>query len=136
MNTTVAMSVSETYFGLPVSSEEAFRLLGLLHQYNPENNSRTHINTVNQHLSEKNIQMRLYPTDKGQFVLGYIVHDAHDVWRDMVTASQYINTLVFMQSLFYYECNTLHIPLTNVFIQPMEDDTMMVERAEPFIITW
>jgi hypothetical protein len=59
------------YFGFPVSYHEAYRIFKQSLETKDYHYCSDILNKLNKYLSEKNVEMRLFTTDKYQFIIGY-----------------------------------------------------------------
>ena len=80
------------YVGLPVCYEEAFRIFGIniedsneiiMQKFNVKDKNKIYyyhyIEYLKRFLEDKNSEIKIYSTDKGQFIIGYCIQDNSDV---------------------------------------------------------
>jgi hypothetical protein len=139
------------YLGLPVTCPEAFRIFGIdtelaFDEVVKENNwkrdrlSDSHIVPVlNDFFIENSTTIRIYPTDKGQYILGYEMKEASNVWNRLINMDEFIILLINLKTLFTQEIQKLNGDMSCVKLAYMEGDDEnpdIVRNPIPYIISW
>lgn len=124
------------YFGLPVTLEEACRILDIGFDESIDNYYEIYLK-VNKFL-EKDLSsdIRVYSTDKGQYVVGYKIKETDDVWDEFCSADKLIMMLVNLKAKFAKEMTRLEADLSEVTLEYMEGEPKIVFNPEPFVMSW
>jgi hypothetical protein len=136
------------YFGFPVTCQEAFRLLSLDFEQTKTDIMQKHMLTENMYmdcyfvdyanhvLKSKNVEMRVFYTDKGQCIVGYKIENATVFEKKFVKVSEFAHTLEKLANRFWYEIKTIKCDenFTKITLEHMEDEPETVEGDEPYII--
>jgi hypothetical protein len=136
------------YFGFPVTCQEAFRLFGLdfeqakceiMEKYKLTENIYMDchfIDYVNSVFKEKNMEMRVFYTDKGQCIVGYKIENLSVFERKFVKVSELTNMLEKLTTEFWCEIQLIHCAdnFNKIVLEHMEDEPEIVEGFEPYII--
>jgi len=136
------------YFGFPVTYQEAFRLISLdfeqakgeiMQKYNLEENMYMDcyfINYVNNFFKSKNVEMRVFYTDKGQCIVGYKTENASVFTRKFLKVSEFTDMLEKLGTRFWQEIEIINCRenFNEIVLEHMEDEPETVEGGEPYII--
>jgi hypothetical protein len=139
------------YFGLPVTCQEAYRIFGIdLEMVKRDLIERKNINQrfmnvwyfadeLNKHFEQCDKKIRLFSTDKGQFVLGYEIAEVSDVWNKFINMDELVILLAKLKSQFGEEMLDLKADLKKVTLEYMEgdeDNPETVSFPTPYIISF
>jgi hypothetical protein len=140
------------YIGLPVCYEEAFRIFGIniedsnetiMTRFNVKDKNKIYyyhyIEYLKRFLEDKNSEIKIYSTDKGQFIIGYNMEDNLDVWNKFVNVDETIINLLQLKSKFMKEMSELNADLSTVALEYMEGDRdklKIVNNPMPYVICW
>ena len=129
------------YFGLPLTIEEICRILKLNDkdiQYEDLDPYYLKYLAVNRYLDELSldIRIRVWPTDKGQNVLGYQIEQTDDVWRRFCSADELIMLLIKLKTRFAVEITKLNADISEVRLEYMEGEPQTKYNPDPFVISW
>ncbi len=133
-----------TYFGLPLNLNEIIRILNIstliddafesftrqIYDYEIYDKIRRYIK------SRSKLNLDLFSTDKGQYILGYEIKEIGDVWNDFVDADQLIEILKQLKTDFEEDMLTLNADLFHVELERMENDNIYVNYPKPCVIQW
>jgi len=136
------------YFGFPVTCQEAFRLCNLdfeqakceiMQKYKLSENRFMDCHFVdyaNNFFQGKNVEMRLFYTDKGQCIIGYKIEDVSVFARKFVKVSEFTDMLEGLAIRFWCEIKLIKCEenFNEVVLEHMEDEPETVEGVEPYII--
>ena len=136
------------YFGFPVTCQEAFRLFGLdfeqtkceiMQKYKLTENRYMECHFVdyaNNFLQGKNVEMRVFYTDKGQCIVGYKIENTSVFERKFVKVSEFTNMLEKFGIAFWQEIKIINCErnFDMITLEHMEDEPETVEGDEPYII--
>jgi len=135
------------YFGLPVTCKEAIRILGLNLQslVNQIKNKYKFIGEyldpyiiegINNYFEKQSLEIKIFGTDKGQYIIGYELKEVYDVWNKFVNTDEFILLILNFQKLFKNEMQILNTDLTQVTLEHMEGDSEIVKNPIPYIISF
>ena len=137
------------YFGFPVKAIEALRILNFdvqstLYDICNKNNIKNdeYINNfyiqdvLKIHFKSKNVNMRLYTTDKSQCILGYKLTEIVENQDEFMKVDDFITILSDMKCLFTSELEILNANLITVTLCHMERDDVYVSFPKPVILSW
>ena len=136
------------YLGLPLHFLETFRILGidytktiieLVNKNNLKNNDYVSpyiYDELNNYLKNKDVNLRIYNTDKGQIILGYEIHEPSDVWDKFTNVDEFITLLGDLKIMFNNEIKKLDGNLEKVIIHHMEGEDEIVNFPIPYIISY
>lgn len=136
------------YFGFPVTCQEAFRLFSLdyeqakcdiMQKYNLKENRYMDchfLEYINNFFKGKNMEMRVFYTDKGQCIVGYKIENASVFERKFVKVSEFADMLEKLSSRFWSEITIADCEgnFNTIVLEHMEDEPEIVEGFEPYII--
>ena len=136
------------YFGFPVTCQEAFRLFSLdfeqakceiMQKYKLRENRYMDCHSLeymNNFFQGKNMEMRLFYTDKGQCIVGYKIENTSVFERKFVKVSEFTNILEKLVTRFWCEIAILNCRenFNKIVLEHMEDEPETVEGTEPYII--
>ena len=136
------------YFGFPVTCQEAFRLFSLdfekvkcdimqKHKLSENMYMDCHfVDYANNFLKGKNVEMRVFYTDKGQCIIGYKIENTSVFERKFVKVSDFKNMLDAFIANFWYEIRSITglSHFNKITLEHMEDEPETVEGVEPYII--
>jgi hypothetical protein len=135
------------YFGLPVRYDEAIRIFGL----NLEtimNYIKTHyehtgtyynpfiIEYLNMHLKDASVNIKIFNTDKGQYIIGYELKEVSDLWNKFINMDEFIILILKLKKQFYDEMQILNADLAEVTLEHMEGEPEIVKNPVPYIIAY
>lgn len=136
------------YFGFPVNCQEAFRLFSLdfervkcemmqKHKLTENMYMDCHfVDYVNNFFKWKNMEMRVFYTDKGQCIVGYKIENTSVFEKKFVKVFEFKNILEKLVSRFWYEITIINCEknFNKIILEHMEDEPEIVEGGEPYII--
>jgi hypothetical protein len=136
------------YFGLPVTCQEAFRLFSLDFEQAKFEITQKHkltenmymdchfVDYLNNFFKEKNMEMRVFYTDKGQCIVGYKIEKTSVFEKKFVKVFEFKNILEKLASRFWYEITIINCEknFNKIVLEHMEDEPEIVEGGEPYII--
>lgn len=136
------------YFGLPLTLEETYRILNLDFESisneirkNHNLSKNTYIwcelfDFLNTYLEKQYVNIRIYTTDKGQCIFGYIIEEPSDVWNKFINIDQFIILLINQKTSFVLETQKLNANLSKVELEHMEGESTIVYYPIPYIIEY
>ena len=128
------------YFGFPVSYQEAFRILKQSLEPKDIHHACDILNILNKYLYEKNVEIRLFTTDKYQFIIGYEIPEIGDIWHKFVYVYEFINLLGQLREKFSIEMKLLDADISEIRIEYMEGDndqpSNIIKNPIPYIISY
>ena len=134
---------ADTYLGYPVSLPEAFRIFNIEFDTEAYENGRMsyqniqkYIETAEEYFRNHSTHFGIYPTDKGQYIVGYIIRDFCDVWTDFCSVNKAISLLVDLKTQFAVDLIKLNADVTEVTLEGMESEPKIVHSPEPFVMTY
>ena len=136
------------YFGFPVTCQEAFRLFSLdfeqakceiMQKYKLSENWYTDghsLDYANNFFKSKNLEMRVFYTDKGQCIVGYKIENASVFEKKFVKVYEFMHILENLERRFWNEVTTINCKenFNKVVLEHMEDESETVEGNYPYII--
>ena len=136
------------YFGFPVTCREAFRLFSLdfeqakcdiMQKYNLRENRYMDCHFVdyaNNFFQGKNMEIRVFYTDKGQCIVGYKIENTSVFERKFVKVYEFMHILDNLERRFWNEVtiNNYKENFNKVVLEHMEDESETVEGNYPYII--
>jgi hypothetical protein len=136
------------YLGFPVTCKEAFRLFNLdfeqvkcdiMQKYRLSENMYMDcyfVDYANEFFKGKNLDMRVFYTDKGQCVVGYEIKELSAFQKKYLTSKHLMYSLHHFESHFWYEVDLTGCKknFNNITLERMEDEPEIVEDADPYII--
>jgi hypothetical protein len=137
------------YFGLPVTCKEAYRLFGQ-NYYQTElgiiekrrlfrENPFTYpfmIEDLNKFFKRQGLQMRIYGTDKGQCIVGYIIDEPSDVSNAFIDVDKFITKITDLKTRFSLETSNYSLNFRQVTLERMENEPLEVSCPVPYIIEY
>jgi hypothetical protein len=135
------------YIGIPVTIQEAYRLFDInidktTNTICSEKNVRYHFaryylsDYLNKFFESKRLDLRIFATDKGQYIVGYKIEEPFDVWNKFITATDLVIVILNLKKKFTFEIQDYKNNFTKLTIEKMEGEPEIIEFQEPFIITW
>jgi hypothetical protein len=136
------------YFGFPVTCQEAFRLFSLDYERAKRYIIQTYkltenmymdchfVDYVNNFFKEKNMEMRIFYTDKGQCIVGYKIENTSVFERKFVKVYEFMHILENLERRFWNEVaiNNCKENFNIVVLEHVEDESETVEGDYPYII--
>jgi len=136
------------YFGFPVTCQEAFRLFSLdfeqvkceimqKHKLTENMYMDCHfVDYANNFFKVKNLEMKVFYTDKGQCVIGYKIENKSVFESKFVRVSEFIIIIETLATLFWHEIKNLNCEknFDKITLEHMEDEPETVEGVEPYVI--
>jgi hypothetical protein len=136
------------YFGFPVTCAEVFRLLSLDFEQVKRDIMQKQgltenmymdcyfVDYANNLLKGKNVDMRVFYTDKGQCIVGHKIDNLSVFEKKFVKVSEFTNIIEKLVARFWYEIKTINCEgnFNKITLEHMEDEPETVEGAEPYII--
>jgi hypothetical protein len=139
------------YFGFPVTCQQAFRLFSLDFEQVKCNIMQKHnltenmymdcyfVDYANNFLNDKNVEISVFYTDKGQCIIGYKIENLSVFERKFVKVSEFTDMLEKLTTEFWCEIQLTHCDknFNKIVLEHMEDEAEIVEgfeRFEPYII--
>ena len=135
------------YFGLPVSCKEAIRIIGLnlelliIQLKNKYKNIGDYIDPyiiegINDYFNQQFLKIKIFGTDKGQYIIGYELTEVSDVWNKFINMDEFIILILKLKKQFYDEMQVLNADLTEVTLEHMEGEPEIVKNPVPYIIAY
>lgn len=131
------------YFGFPVTCQEAFRLFSLDFEqvkYSlPENRYMDchFVDYLNEFFKVKNVDMRVFYTDKGQCIVGYKIENMSVFEKKFVTAKHLMYSLHHFETQFWDEVKKIDCDknFNKIVLEHMEDEPETItEDFHPYVI--
>ena len=134
------------FFGIPVKSNEAFRLFnldfetvkyGIMKKHNLKDNMYMDcffIDYLNNNFKICGHNIRTYYTDKGQFIIGYEITELLNCNRKFTNVDQFIIMLTNLKTQFVIEMQKYKDNFRNVILEHLEDEEEEVSFPLPYII--
>jgi beta-lactamase class D len=130
------------YFGIPVKSNEAIRILNLdFEKITLEVKKEkyysdfTFVEVTNKYL-QKISKIQIYYLDKGLCVVGFLIEETYDVWNKFINVDELIIKLLNLKILFQKEIEKLNGDLSKVTLEHMEGEPEIVTNPIPYILEW
>jgi len=132
------------YFGFPISCDEALRIFNIDKEvlvtkiinsknWTRENVSDCHlICEINEYFENKLVKIKIYPTIKSHFILGYEVNKPSDVWTNI---DEFLILLINLKIQFATDMLELDGDLCEVRIE-YTDNNKLVKHPIPYIISY
>ena len=136
------------YFGLPLTLEETYRILNLDLESTSNEIRKIHnlsknkyiwcelFDYLNAYLEKRSVNIRIYTTDKGQYIFGYEIKEPSDVWHKFINIDEFIILLTNLKTSFALETQKLNTNLSKVVLEPMEGESQTVYFPIPYIIEY
>jgi hypothetical protein len=137
------------YFGLPVTCKEAYRLfdenynqieLGIIEKHRLfYENPFTYpfmIEDLNKFFKRQGLQIRIYGTDKGQCIIGYIIKEPSDVSNAFINVDNFITKLTDLKTRFALETAEYSLNFQTVTLERMENEPLEISCPVPYIIEY
>jgi hypothetical protein len=140
------------YFGIPVCLREAFRIFRqdiefveqkCLNKLNIKKDTNYYIdnillNEINEYL-KTNTTIQVFPTDKGQYIIGYEIEEPSNVWSKFINVDNFVIKVMNLKNKFSEEMCILNANLNEVTLEYMEcskKDQIKVKNPIPYIICY
>jgi hypothetical protein len=138
------------YFGLPVTCKEAYRLfgqnynqteLGIIEKHrmfreNPYTDPFM-IEHLNKFFQSIKLLIRIFYTDKGQCIIGYIIDEPSDVSNKFVDVDKFITILTDLKARFAVETSGYSWYFNRVTLERMENEPVeILGPITPYIIEY
>jgi hypothetical protein len=135
------------YFGLPVKYDEAIRIFGLNlelimnyikthYQYTGTYYNPFIIEYLNMHLKNASVNIKIFTTDKGQYIIGYELKEVSDIWNKFINMDEFIILILKLKKQFYDEMQVLNADLAEVTLEHMEGEPEIVKNPVPYVIAY
>jgi hypothetical protein len=135
------------YFGLPVTCNEAIRIFGLnletIINYIKINKKYTGtyydpyiVEYINMHFKDASVNIKIFNTDKGQYIIGYELKEVSDLWNKFINMDEFIILILKLKKQFYNEMRVLNADLAEVTLEHMEGEPEIVKNPVPYIIAY
>jgi hypothetical protein len=140
------------YFGIPVSYEEALRIFRInkeevaLHSMKKFNikvrekiYDHHYFEYIKSFLNNKNSEIKIYATDKSQYIIGYIMEENSDINKKYVNVDETIILLLQLKLKFTTEMDILNTDLTNIKLEYIKGDKkteIIINNPMPYVICW
>lgn len=94
------------------------------------------VDYANNFFKWKNMEMRVFYTDKGQCIVGYKIENTSVFERKFVKVCYFTNILEKLRTQFWYEITIINCEdnFNKIVLEHMEDEAETVEGIEPYII--
>lgn len=137
------------YLGFPVTCQEAFRLFSLefkqvkcdiMQKYSLTENMYMDchfVDYMNEFFKGKNVDMRVFYTDKGQCIVGYEITNLSVFQRKYVTSKHFMYSIHHFENKFWDDVKDIgcYKNFNEVILEHMEDDPETVHQPNcPYII--
>ena len=137
------------YLGFPVTCKEAFRLFNLdfeqvkcdtMQKYRLSENMYMDcyfVDYANEFFKGKNLDMRVFYTDKGQCVVGYEIKELSVFQKKYVTSKHLMYSLHHFETRFWHEVELIGCKknFNKVVLEHMEDEHETINDVDyPYII--
>ena len=127
------------YFGYPTNLVNLQKIMNYTIK-NPNKHLTEHNDTfeyVTNILKNKNVDLRLFNTDKGQIILGYEIEEINDVWNNIMNVDEVVILLMQLKNKFECETQIIGINLNyNVEIERMENYPITIKNFKPCVLCW
>lgn len=142
------------YFGIPVDMNEAIRIFGLdisvIEKEIIENKPNFLKNKqeiiysydlfqyLDKYFKNHYTDIRIFATDKGQYIIGYVIEEPSDVWNKFINVDEFIILILQLRKKFADEMAALHADLSEVVLEYMEGATNAekTKNPTPYIISY
>ena len=93
---------------------------------------------LNDFFIDNSTNIRIIPTDKGMYIIGYMINETSDVWNKFINMDEFIILIINLKTLFMQETQKLNADMSNVELAYMEGDLIpeIVKNPVPYIISW
>lgn len=142
-----------TYFGIPVCIKEVLRIFrqdietveqNILNKLNKKKDDYYYIdniilNEMNEYLGTYSTGIRIFPTDKGQYIVGYEIKEPSNVWNKFINVDNFVILIMNLKNKFLEEMTILNADLGEVTLEFMEGsvkDKIKVKNPIPYIICY
>ncbi len=137
------------YFGFPVTCQEAFRLFSLdfeqvkrdiMQKYNVTENMYMDcyfVDYANEFFEGKDVDMRVFYTDKGQCIVGYEIKNLSVFEKNFVTSKHLMYSLNHFETRFWHEVKLIDCNknFNNIVLEHMEDEPeTLTEDCHPYVL--
>ena len=128
------------YIGIPISAKEACRIFN--QPFNNEIYSYKQIEPLkkwmkNFHNINNKYHLCIFPTDKGQHILGYEIEEFYNSGREFKTVGQCVSIISVLRAKFYEDITTMSGNIQNVEIYGIEEYPFtFFGMAEPYVIEY
>jgi hypothetical protein len=112
------------YVGFPISYETACSLFGI----------STDTNILEKIINNKGFDFCY--TDKGQYILGLEVKEVKDLWDNFVSVDDGLVLILEQKIKLLQLIKKEGLDLSNLLIQPMEEEEILVHNPSPYLITF
>jgi hypothetical protein len=75
-------------------------------------------------------------TDKGQHILGLEVKEVKDLWDNFVSVDKALVLILEQKIKLLQLIKKEGLDLSNLLIQPMEEEEILVHNPQPYLITF
>lgn len=142
-----------TYFGIPVCIREVLRILrkdietveqNILNKLNKKKDDYYYIDDIilkemNNYLKTSSTDIKIFPTDKGQYIFGYEIKEPSNVWNKFINVDNFVILIMNLKNKFLEEMTILNADLSEVTLEFMEcsiKDRIKVKNPIPYIICY
>ena len=142
-----------TYFGIPVCIREVLRILrkdietveqNILNRLNKKKDDHYYIDNIilkemNKYLETSSTEIKIFPTDKGQYIFGYEIKEPSNVWSKFINVDNFVILIMNLKNKFLEEMTILNADLSEVTLEFMEGsikDRIKVKNPIPYIICY
>jgi len=142
-----------TYFGIPVCIREVLRILrkdietveeNILNKLNKKKDDHYYIDNIilkemNEYLKTSSTDIKIFPTDKGQYIFGYEIKEPSNVWNKFINVDNFVILIMNLKNKFLEEMTILNADLSEVTLEFMEcsiKDRIKVKNPIPYIICY
>lgn len=137
------------YFGFPVTCREMFRLFSLdfeqvkcdiMQKYSLTENMYMEccfVDYGNEFFKGKDLDMRVFYTDKGQCIVGYEMANMSSFEKNFVTAKHLMYSLHHFEDHFWYEVRKIDCNenFNKIVLEHMEDDPETITKGfHPYVL--
>ena len=88
------------------------------------------------HFKDASVNIKIFNTDKGQYIIGYELTEVSDVWNKFINMEEFIILILKLKKQFYDEMQVLNADLTEVTLEHMEGESEIVKNPVPYIIDY
>ena len=88
------------------------------------------------HLKDASVNIKIFNTDKGQYIIGYELKEVSDLWNKFINMDELIILILKLKKQFYDEMQILNADLAEVTLEHMEGEHEIVKNPVPYIIAY
>jgi len=142
-----------TYIGIPVCLTEALRIFkqdietveeNILKKLNKKKDDHYYVDNIilhemNEYLETSSTKIKIFPTDKGQYIIGYEIKEPSNLWSKFINVDNFLILIMNLRHKFLEEMTILNADLSEVtleYMEGLEKDKIKVKNPIPYIICY